>query len=303
MQNRGNTPLIPVLTKNDWRLLYKPARFGCYVNDHTIIRSHIDGSWHLFGITRQEAEICPAKERYFTHAVGKTLNEPCGFKELGIVCDNGTPAWSPYIVFDGDRYYMFYGPSPIKMATSDELIEWRENRIELRNCPLDAAHRDPTLLRVNNKWLMYVVGARKGKGLISVFESNDLIAWDFIRIALALEGENIINVPWGALESPSVINIGSYYYMFITYTDSEISTYHNTFVFRTKNPYNFGEFYPEKGGESGAIASLYTHAPEVIFDPDSARWFITTCGWRNRGTPIEGGVAFRELEWQTQNNS
>ena len=52
-----------------WRLLFKPQRTGCYINDHTVLRAH-DGVWHLFGITRPTWEINPDHERYFAHGAG-----------------------------------------------------------------------------------------------------------------------------------------------------------------------------------------------------------------------------------------
>jgi beta-fructofuranosidase len=44
------------------------------------------------------------------------------------------------------------------------------------------------------------------------------------------------------------------------------------------------------------IAKLHAHAPEVIRD-DDGQWYITSCGWRDFGTVIEGAVAIAKLDW------
>ena len=40
---------IPYIS-NEWRILFKPEKYGNYVNDHTIVKGS-DGDWHLYGIT------------------------------------------------------------------------------------------------------------------------------------------------------------------------------------------------------------------------------------------------------------
>ncbi|MEN8192626.1 MAG: hypothetical protein ABFS12_07395 [Bacteroidota bacterium] len=58
---KDSIKLIPKISSK-WRLLYRPEKTGCYVNDHSLIRAH-DGSWHLFCITRDGHEIMPDRER------------------------------------------------------------------------------------------------------------------------------------------------------------------------------------------------------------------------------------------------
>lgn len=290
--------LVPVIA-GQWRLLYKPQRTGCYVNDHCLILSG-DRDWHLFGITRDEPEPKPEKERWFTHGKGKLVSET-GMKELGIVCDNGTRAWAPAVVWDGRRYYMYYGPSPLRMAVSDELSHWMEWQPVISDCPPDACHRDPMVLRLSNgKWLMYASGLEERRGAICVLESNDLLNWRFAGYALRSSGTAPLSPPWGAMESPFVVFHGGWYYLFVTYTDCKTENYHNTLVFRSSDPLDFGEYSGENDAQ--VVARLHAHAPEVVCD-DSGQWHITTCGWRGKGTPIEGGVAIAPLEWQTVQTS
>jgi len=290
--------LVPAIS-GGWRLLYRPEKTGCYVNDHSLIRAQ-DGTWHLFGITRDGPEIMPERERWFTHGRGASLAG--GLKEEGIVCDNGVRAWAPAVVCDGKRYYMYYGPSPLRFATSDELSHWMENPVVLQDCPLDACHRDPMVLRLDDgRWLMYATGISDGYGVVSVFESADLMHWRFLKYALRTSGKAPLNPPWGATESPFVVFHQGYYYLFVTYTDSSPENYHNTLVFRSPDPLEFGEYAGDDGPQA-VIGRLRAHAPEIVHDASVGEWFITTCGWRNRGVPVEGGVAIARLEWKKEKN-
>ena len=289
----SKSTFIPVIT-SDWKILFKPERYGRYVNDHTLVR-HDDGLWHLFGITSHATEDFSEKERYFVHAAGKLQGgEP--MRELGKVCDNGVRAWAPGVIKHGPRYYMHYGPSPMRLATSFELGHWMEHTPTITGAPLDSCHRDSMVFRVEDGlWLMYITGIDGKYGVVSVLESDDLVNWKFIRFALRTSGNAPYNPPWGATESPYVVHIDGLYYLFITYTDCKHHNYHNTLVFCSEDPTNFGE-YTDDNEEDLVIAKLHAHAPEVIQD-DDGQWFITTCGWINYGTPVEGGVAVARLDW------
>ncbi len=286
-------PLIPRIV-GDWQLLYKPERTGCYVNDHCIVRA-TDGMWHLFGITRDGPEIMPDYERYFTHGSGKSLISENGFDELGIVCNNGWRAWAPAVVRHNDRYHMFYGPAPMRYATADELTHWMENPVHLIDAPLDSCHRDQMVIQHEDRWLMYATGIADRCGVISVFESNDLQHWRFIRYALRTTREAPRNPPWGATESPFVVAIDSAFYLFITYTDCAPNGYHDTLVFRSEDPTDFGTYTGNNATET--VTQLHAHAPEVIQD-DDGQWYITSCGWRGCGTVIEGGVGIAPILWE-----
>ena len=278
----------------DWRALFAPSRFGHYVNDHCIVRGR-DGSWHLFGITSHATGDFAEQERYFVHAGTPDLAQPMA--ELGKVCDNGVRAWAPCVIEHDGRYYMYYGPSPTRFATSDELGHWMENEICLEQAPLDAAHRDHHVLDVSpGRWLMYTTGIHRRRGVISVFESTDLVRWRFVRYALVTAGNAPLNPPWGATESPFVVPRDGRYYLFVTYTDCKPENYHNTLVFCSSDPTDFGEYTLDNEAEV-VVAKLHAHAPEVLCD-DAGQWHITTCGWRGLHTPIEGAVAIAPLTWR-----
>lgn len=279
----------PVLA-GEWRPLFVPSRYGRYVNDHSIVRDQA-GARHLFGITSHAEKDFSEQERYFVHAAGDDLASP--MTELGKVCDNGVRAWAPGVIAHGGRYFMYYGPSPTRFATSDELSHWMENEIRLHNAPLDAAHRDHFVLEdAPGHWLMYATGIDRRCGVISVFESRNLVDWTFLRYALQTTPEAPLRPPWGATESPCVVARDGRFYLFLTYTDCALENYHDTLVFVSADPTDFGCY----DGSDGLVhARLFAHAPEVLRDGE--QWYITTCGWPGRQTPVEGGVAIAELTW------
>lgn len=291
--------LIPRIS-GDWRVLFRPTQFSSYVNDHTIIRAH-DGRWHLYGCAQLSKTVNPEMERYLAHGSTSSLAEP--MTEHRPVIDHGTRAWAPGAIRRGDEYFMYYGPSPTSMARSIDASHWMGNEIQMVGTPLDAAHRDHMIVQLDDEtWLMYAVGIRKGRGCVSVHVSNDLRQWRFVQYALTTGPQAPLSPPWGAVESPFVLRIGASWYLFITYTDCRKENYHQTLVFRSGSPYDFGVFNGEPAGSSpnGPITQLQAHAPEILFDPATQSWFITTCGWCGFDAPHDGCVSIAPLSWEVQ---
>ena len=274
----------------DWKILYKPEKTGTYVNDHTIIKAN-DGVWHLFGISSFGGG--PCNEKYFTHGKGNSLTEQ--MTEVGKSIDTGTLAWAPCVIEKDDNYYMFYGPSPTKLAVSFDMVEWYGHTVTLNNEPVMAAHRDHFVLKDGDKYLMYIVGVHNKLGAVSVFESTDLLTWDFKGYALTSGQDAPLKPGWGAMESPFVVKKDGYYYLFITYTDCSRDTYSNTLVFASTDPLNFGEYNGEKGGAI-PVSKIKAHAPEVLKDGDD--YYITTCGWLGQDLPYQGCVSIAKLDWK-----
>lgn len=282
---------IPKITSK-WNTLFKPYRFGRYVNDHTLI---YNGEWHLIGITSKKG--IPTQERYFVYATGNNLNKR--FKERSKIIDNGTLAWAPCVIEHNSLYYMFYGPSPTKLAVSRDFGDWFGQEIIIKNNPPMSCHRDHFVLRTGeNKWLMYVTGLKDGKSCVSCLKSDNLIEWDFAGFALTGGENSPLNPSWGAFESPFVVEKNGGYYLFTTYTDCSKSTYHNTLVFYSKDPESFGCYNGEDEKNDGfalPVAKLSCHAPEVI--KENGKWYITTCGWR-KSSFTKGAVKIAALEWE-----
>lgn len=271
-----------------WKTLFAPRRFGKYVNDHTI---YFDGKWHLIGITSKKG--IPTQERYFVHAVTDRPDKP--MKELCKVIDNGTLAWAPCVIERNGLYYMFYGPSPTKLAVSFDSGDWFGQEISIKGLPPMACHRDHFVLQTGeNDYIMYAVGVKDGKSSVCCMTSHDLLSWEFSGYALTSGEKSELNPSWGAFESPFVVKKDGLFYLFITYTDCSKSTYHDTLVFCSESPLDFGLY---NGGFDGAkpIAKLKTHAPEIF--SWGGKEYITTCGWR-KSSFTKGKVKYAELRWE-----
>jgi beta-fructofuranosidase len=288
----------PKLGGAGWRPLFTPARTGVYVNDHCVVRAP-DGRWHVFGITKATADIDPSQERWFCHGSGPSLAQG-GFKEHARVCDFGTRAWAPTVAFDGERWVMVYGPDLLRAAVCDDerLRSWHEVPCSLVGAPIQGVMRDGMIHRLDDDtWLLYATAKRGRAGAISVCVSEDLLNWRFVRFALRT-AENAPKQPaWAATESPFVFRRDGEYWLSITYTATgEPADYHDTLLFRSQNPFDFGCY---EGDPRQAAARIEAHAPEYLLDPDTDRWYVTSAGWPDArlGTVIPGSVAIRELDW------
>ena len=278
-----------------WRELYVPRSGGDYINDHTLVRAD-DGTWHLFGITSPEGK--PSHERHFAHGSGPSLAAP--LEHRGIVLDDGVRAWAPAAVRGDDgTWHMLYGPAPTRHAITSDLGsgEWWDSPVEIVGAPLFALHRDHMVLRLDeDTWLMYGTGRQHGSSSISVFVSNDLCQWRYVQQAVRSDRTAPLNPAWGALESPFVVRRGATFHLFTTYTDCRAENYHQTLVLSSTNPYDFGRL-TAASWEDTVDTVVHAHAPEVVQDPGSGEWFITSCGWAGDGAHQEGGVAIASLAW------
>ena len=277
---------IPYIA-DDYKVLFKPEKYGDYINDHCIVKGN--GEYHLFGITSFTSY--PYDERLFVHGVGKSLSEP--LEEVGTVINTGTLAWSPCVVEKDGYYYIFYGPSPSKMAISPDFCEWFGYPLHIENEPPMAVHRDHFVMKVDDTYYMYVTGIKDRQGCISVCSSPDLLNWKFEGYALTCGSRAPLTPAWGATESPFIVKRGEYYYLFVTYTDCSEENYNNTLVFASKDPLNFGCYMGDEN-EAVPVTSLYAHAPEIL--EEDGKYFITTCGWRSKPNPNPGCVSIAQLK-------
>ena len=289
----------PRLGGTAWRPLFTPVRSGVYVNDHCVVRA-ADGRWHVFGITKDTPEIGPHQERWFCHGSGPSLAAGA-FTEHGRVCDFGHRAWAPSVAFDGERWVMLYGPDRLRAAVSDDprLDDWHEVPCSLVGGPIGAVLRDGMLFRLDDDtWLLYATGKRGRAGAVSVCVSENLLDWRFVRFALRTSDAVAKQPPWAATESPFVFRHDGAYWLSMTHTTSMggPAEYHDTLLFRSHDPFDFGTY---GGNGNEAAARLAAHAPEYLVDPDTGQWFVTSAGWPGEyfGTVIPGSVAIRELEW------
>jgi beta-fructofuranosidase len=291
--------VTPKLAGTGWRPLFTPIRSGVYVNDHCVVQAK-DGRWHVFGITKATPEIDPHQERWFCHGSGASLAAG-GFEEHGRICDFGTRAWAPSVACDGERWVMLYGPDRLRAAVCDDarLDHWREAPCSLVGGPVEAVLRDGMIFRLDDdSWLLYATGKREHLGAVSVCVSENLLDWRFVRFALRTTPGARKQPPWAATESPFVFVHDGSYWLSITWTNSfgGPAEYHETLLFRSADPFDFGVLDESEGAVAARLAA---HAPEYLRDPDTGRWYVTSAGWPGAhfGTVIPGSVAIRELAW------
>ena len=125
--------------------------------------------------------------------------------------------------------------------------------------------RDVMILKEGNSYFSYSTISTVAKdgwtrGFVSLRTSKNLKNWSDYTIVS--EGGKAGNGPVSA-ESPFVQKYGDFFYLF-----RSSSSTGTTFVYRSKDPYNFGVNNDDK-----LVAELPIWAPELIYDND--QWFIS----------------------------
>jgi arabinan endo-1,5-alpha-L-arabinosidase len=267
-----------------------------YINDHCFIQD-TNGTWHMFGITRQEPAK-PMEEIHFAHAVAKTLlQQP--WRKLPSALDvatnppwNEVHLWAPDVIFQGNVYYMFYcagdkdhAKYKIHLATSPDLKTWTRSP---KNPMVVDGHeaRDPFVLRVKNKWVMYYCATSKpdkGNHVVAYVTSDDLVTWTHRGIAFT---DPSVGSGGGPTESPFVVQRGDSFYLFI----GPRGGYDGTDVFVSRDPLHWDV--------ADKVGHFPAHAAEIVHDNDG-KWYISRAGWGR------GGLYLAPLIWKDkdQNNS
>jgi arabinan endo-1,5-alpha-L-arabinosidase len=260
-----------------------------YINDHCFIQGP-DNLWHMFGITRQEPGD-PEHEIYFAHATAKTLlQQPWDKKPFALKAATGAPwyethLWAPDIVFYNHFYYMFYcagganhAKYKINVATSPDLETWtRSSQNPVIVDGFDA--RDPFLLRVNGKWIIYYCATSKPSGghhVVACMTSDDLLAWTNRQIVFT---DPSTGTGAGDTESPFIVQRGDAYYLFI----GPRGGYDGTDVFVSHDPFHWDI--------NNIVGHIAAHAAEVVQDTDG-QWYISRAGWG------KGGLYLSRLTWK-----
>ena len=260
-----------------------------YINDHCFVQAQ-DGIWHMFGITHQEPAN-PGDEIHFAHATAKTLlqqpwdKQPFALDVARNAPWNETHLWAPDIVFHDGLYYMFYcaggkdhSKSQIHLATSPDLNVWtRSPHNPMVVDGFDA--RDPMVLRVRNKWVLYYTANSKpdgGNHVVACVTSDDLLAWTNRQIVFTDPSTGTFA---GPTESPFVVQRGDSYYLFI----GPRNGYDGTDIFVSRDPFHW-----DIADKVGHIAA---HAAEVVRDTDG-KWYVSRAGWGR------GGLYLAPLIWK-----
>ena len=276
-----------------------------YINDHTFICDHI-GTWHLIGITHAEP-FAPKDELHLAHATAPELHGPWTKQLFAMSTDfalGETHLWAPHVIRHDDRYWMFVcagGATPetyrIHLATSDDCWSWErhpENPLVVDGFEA----RDPMVLRIGDRWVMYYTATTEvdgGNHVVCATESDDLVHWSGRHVVYT---DAHVGSYGGPTESPFVVERDGTYFLFMGPAgvpaamareargeDPDWRTeYSTTIVLASDDPLHF-----DRSDEVGAIRS---HAAEVIVDERGEQW-ISHCGWAQRG------VYLAPLRWES----
>ena len=281
----------PLVTAGDFVKIYDPGvgeSVPWYINDHCFIYGK-DGLWHLYGITHKEPA-SPMEERVLAHATASTLlQSPWKKQDFALTYAPEAPwneihLWAPYVIFNEGTYYMYYcagdrdhAKYKIHLATSKDLWTWvRHPKNPMVVDGYDA--RDPFVMRVGDKWVMYYDACSEptyGNHVVASVTSSDLLTWGDRKIVFVDPSKGTSG---GPTESPFVVRRGAHYYLFI----GPRNAHSGTDVFVSEDPFHW-----KIEDKVGHIAS---HAAEVVRDTDG-KWYVSRCGWG------EGGVYLAPLTW------
>ena len=231
-------------------------------------------------------------EKQLAHAVAPSLTTPQWRKRpFALVADaSESVLWAPHVISHGDRHYMFYaagsergdGDFRMHLATSTDMNEW--TRYPGNPLFIDGYEaRDPMVLRVGARWVMYYTATEPPTGghhVVAYRTSTDLVSWGPRNLAFV---DPTKGTGAGPTESPFVVHRGEYYYLFLSMRHNYIpGHYADTEVFRSRDPLDF---------RIGDLVGRFDgHASEVVRDVDG-RWYVSHCGW------YQGGVYLAPLTW------
>ena len=280
-----------------------------YMNDHTVYRD-TNGKWHVIGVANNRVPSGTTGEYQFAHGTADSLLGP--YTRKPDIDPNGSTTWAfaPHAITFNGQAYMFYGPKDWGLATSSDLETWTNQTLSVTYPAHDritdpTTPRDAMVLKDGGTYYKYVTSVDPSAGnqnVVDVLQSTDLINWTYVDHALTLSG-SVVKTAWSTAESPFVVKYSDLYYLFVTITNTNTNNdnYHQTLVFRSDSPTDFGDFNGDKVDPQGAhlVTELPVHAPEVVLDPSTNKWYITTAGWdsRQRYPQAADGVAIIEMEW------
>lgn len=283
--------LVPYIA-GAYTRVYTP-RNQRYLNDHTVVRGR-DDRWHVIGITNTGVGD-PNAERSFLHATAASLfgaweEQP----DVLMAAEDERIIWAPHIMRTENVWTMFYYSEPLQQnarfqrlrrVQSENLSSWER----INDVAGPPGGRDPYTFKDGDHWLLYSVGVRDSHGQILVSSTAGSELKDWGRPTAVIE-DPMPSFGWGNLESPTVIHVAGYYYLFLTRTRQEAPTDYNlTLVFRSEDPLVF-KWEP--------IAELRAHAAEIIRDGDE--YLITSCGWPSSVGEANRGLSIARLQWARQ---
>jgi hypothetical protein len=258
-------------------------------NDHVVLPGP-DGAWHAFGIAHPITGLGDVHEgeHQSFHARSPQGNlrdvlQDAFWEDLpkilppaerpGEILANH----APFIVEHGDLYHMFYGPSPIRRATSTDFMTWT---------PVGPAFfepggaRDPNLLLWDGVYHLLFCCEDE----VRLRTSTDLLAWSNSR--------KLLQMPDGiAPESPALIRHAGAFYLFVCGWDGVWDKQDVSGAYQHVT-YVYGAEAPDGFCREDEITQLQAHAPEV-FQDEAGDWFISSAEYPARG------ISIAPLAWDT----
>lgn len=292
----------------EWHTLFRPEKSGDYVNDHCIFQDR-SGNWWLLGIT-SHSDGDYGKERYFAVGSGSDFPPANAFQEETPVADFGSLAWAPDVIEANGKYHLFWSPNQLHHMTSEDGVNWVGHEIVIEK-PFHKFFRDAMIYEVApGQWLLYATERGKWFSRIDIYQSFDLVHWQYIRPAIRCSWGSEKNFVTGSMESPFLIKHDGHYYLSATYNNESFflsalllqlgkflnkKDYNNTLIFGSTCPYDFG-VYHELHRTPNLITRLEAHAP--VYIKAKGQWYLTTCGWPFATTLTSGEVAWSKLTWE-----
>jgi beta-fructofuranosidase len=138
--------------------------------------------------------------------------------------------------------------------------------------------RDPFVLRVDGKWIMYYAATSEPQGgnhVVADVTSDDLLTWSNRGVAFT---DPSVGTFGGPTESPFVVWHGGRYYLFVGPRDD----YDGTDVFQSDSPFAWSL--------TNKVGHIAAHCAEVVQDNDG-QWFVSRAGWGR------GGIYLAPLIW------
>ncbi len=231
-------------------------------------------------------------EKQLAHATAPTLTTRQWRKRpFALIADaSESVLWAPHVITHADRHYMFYaagseradGQFRIHLAISSDMHDW--TRYPGNPLFVDGFEaRDPMVLRVHDRWVMYYTATEPATGghhVVAYRTSDDLLSWGPRNLAFV---DPMKGTGAGPTESPFVVQRGDYYYLFLSMRHDYVPGYYaDTEVFRSRDPLHWDV--------ADIVGRFDGHASEVIRDIDG-RWYVSHCGW------YQGGVYLAPLTW------
>lgn len=271
------TPRMPVIDGPWWRIcempdlgeLAGPDPERQHVVDHGFIQAR-NGKWQLWACIRGTAV-----SRLIYGWEGDSLEdgpwEPRGVKvrakrEFGESAGEREAVGAPFFIEIGDTFYCFYHSGGIHGMTSQDGVHYERLRDEAGSSLVYRdGGRDVMMLKVGDRYFSYSTISTVAKdgwkrGFVSLRTSADLEHWSDYTIVS--EGGRAGNGSVSS-ESPFVVHLDGFFYLF-----RATSTDFNTYVYRSRAPFDFGVNDDRK-----LIAVFPIKAPEIVLH--EGKWYIS----------------------------